>query len=585
MSNSNGMYNVLNVFKKLLPLNESTAKEVAKEIYESVEAKGSILEGISKVEQKLREEYETLKTAKGTIHKVGRYGNDYDVGDDGTKKAKSAPKTGQRGRPAKEKAPEYSKSNDPFGRVPNKAPKGKKGSVVKGVAEGEKVPVKGGTVHKGHYGYEVDVNADGTKKAKSAPKTGQRGRPAKAAAPEYSKTNDLFGRIPNKAPKGSKGTVVRGRANTDTVDEDAVQDYLDNGGNVQVGKYHKPMKKEQPGFGSKHIGGGGDKMKASRTGTAANTQGNKIVGEGSQLLGNGRASINESQLSKIEHDFAKEVKDFRVTGEMDEDLYSALYDHYFDEMPYGTKKARNGDPHEWVGQRFYNDLGLDEAVRPEEIPAVQRKQAGQNFPVTTQQLDAPGNNLSDIRNLRANSISPQSHSELDELAHLAGLTSDNRHVKESIVIGDLADQMEQQQGRINVSTNASSDGTKNINISADGAAAEQLLQMLKMAGMGHSEAAHAQEVVIGNSGSNGMCDEPIEIEMDEAEGQYANVPSEEYQGVDTIIHQGDDMNREKKQFANKPRLGDNPMATENIDVVAHMGRDLMAQYQAMKIQK
>jgi hypothetical protein len=181
------MYNVLNVFKKLLPLNESTAKEVAKEVYDEVEAKGSILEGVSKVEAKLREqfekskkadkdydkdgkvetekdevigsrrkaagldeEYEQLKTKQGTIHKVGRYGNEYDVGDDGTKKAKHVPKTGQKGRPKKEKPAEFNApKGDIFGRTTGKAPKGK-GTVVKGkdtydtVDEGEVVPVKGG---------------------------------------------------------------------------------------------------------------------------------------------------------------------------------------------------------------------------------------------------------------------------------------------------------------------------------------------------------------------------------------------------------------------------------------------------------
>jgi hypothetical protein len=47
-------------------------------------------------------------------------------------------------------------------------------------------------------------------------------------------------------------------------------------------------------------------------------------------------------------------------GDMSEPLYDALYDYYQDDMPYGVKKARTGDPFEWVGQRFYNDLqGFD----------------------------------------------------------------------------------------------------------------------------------------------------------------------------------------------------------------------------------
>ena len=79
----------------------------------------------------VQEERETLKTKSGTIYKGGTYGTSYDGDDDG-KKPKHVPKAGQKGRPKKDAAPTYSKSNDPFGRVPDKAPKGKKGTVVKG---------------------------------------------------------------------------------------------------------------------------------------------------------------------------------------------------------------------------------------------------------------------------------------------------------------------------------------------------------------------------------------------------------------------------------------------------------------------
>ena len=60
-------------------------------------------------------------------------------------------------------------------------------------------------------------------------------------------------------------------------------------------------------------------------------------------------------------------------------------------------------------------------------------------------------------------------------------------------------------------------------------------------------------VVVGNDEE--MMDE-------ERETQYANTPAEEYETVDRIIRQGNDLNREKKQFANMPKAGDNPMATD-----------------------
>jgi len=67
-----------------------------------------------------------------------------------------------------------------------------------------------------------------------------------------------------------------------------------------------------------------------------------------------------STLEHIKDTFRRDVKDFTQTGDMSDALYDALYDYYFDDMPYGTKKARDGDPHEWISDRFAQDIGLDE---------------------------------------------------------------------------------------------------------------------------------------------------------------------------------------------------------------------------------
>jgi hypothetical protein len=73
--------------------------------------------------------------------------------------------------------------------------------------------------------------------------------------------------------------------------------------------------------------------------------------------------LNDSTGSTMDHiqdRFRRDIKDFTKTGDMSDDLYDALYDYYFDDMPYGTKKARDGDPHEWVSNRFAQDIGIDE---------------------------------------------------------------------------------------------------------------------------------------------------------------------------------------------------------------------------------
>jgi len=77
-------------------------------------------------------------------------------------------------------------------------------------------------------------------------------------------------------------------------------------------------------------------------------------------------------LEHILRRFSREVADFEAGGEITDDLYHALYDYYFDDMPYGTKKARDGDPYEWVSQRLADELGIAESnsgmIMPEADP-------------------------------------------------------------------------------------------------------------------------------------------------------------------------------------------------------------------------
>ena len=61
--------------------------------------------------------------------------------------------------------------------------------------------------------------------------------------------------------------------------------------------------------------------------------------------------------------FKHEVANFEDTGELDTDLYDALYDYYSHagEMPYGVAKARTGDPHNWIADRLGQHFGVNES--------------------------------------------------------------------------------------------------------------------------------------------------------------------------------------------------------------------------------
>jgi hypothetical protein len=96
----------------------------------------------------------------------------------------------------------------------------------------------------------------------------------------------------------------------------------------------------------------------------------------------------------ILHHYKRDVKDFMDNGEMSSDLFDVLYDYYFDDMPYGVKKARSGDPYEWVSTRFANDMQgeVDENLIPVPNPSGatsvdQAKQLGSMMPAPAGQPD------------------------------------------------------------------------------------------------------------------------------------------------------------------------------------------------------
>jgi hypothetical protein len=68
-------------------------------------------------------------------------------------------------------------------------------------------------------------------------------------------------------------------------------------------------------------------------------------------------------MQHILHTHQRDVRDFEQNGDMSDALYDALYDYYFDDMPYGVKKARDGDPYEWISDRFAADIGVSENLQ------------------------------------------------------------------------------------------------------------------------------------------------------------------------------------------------------------------------------
>ena len=332
-----------------------------------------------------------------------------------------------------------------------------------------------------------------------------------------------------------------------------------------------------------------------------------------------------STLEHIVNKFKYETKKFINGEELDTDLYEALFDYYNDngEMPYGVAKARTGDPYQWINNKFENELDMmgytrtrdelnfrgdrdltelallagltnedildtiqttiDKATLPKafhgEYDRLRSQKAEREFQRSGSAYsddagvgyDRFGNPKDMVAIKSKDYLDPKPNRDRDLYAMATGSKSADAankvnlptmpRLKES-ELNECGDMDMDQQDSFNVSTNMSSDGTKSVNISAQGDRADELLQMLKMAGMrphddhDHSMMSEPEIVMIGNDDE--MMDE-------ERETEYSNTPEEEYQTVDSILRQGNDLNREKRQNPVAGFTGDNPLGESTLD--------------------
>jgi len=502
---SNNIYNILGKLNALTPKQEEA--KPAERIYESVEARGSMLEGVAKVEKKLSEQYAAMKEAS-YVHK-GTYGTEYqgDADDEEETQRQADKGTRKRGRPAKA----------------------------------------------------------GKKPVKKNP-TGQRGRPKKADS-DKSMAHLPWG---GKPPKVDLNPTKKWPKDKTTVHkmESAKPDFLD-------------MDKD------------GDKKEPMKKAVADKKVKNESIGNLEQrfnaLLESRIVDESGETLQHTLNRFKAEVKKFEKTSELDSDLYEALFDYYSDagEMPYGVAKARTGDPFQWVTARLRQDLNggqmplvptiQDEAVRPEDIPAVQRKAAGKDFPASLDQVYDTSDKISHRDTLAQNNGTKG----LDELARLAGITTESKFDPEKFGSdgagnggaggGDVCkdgDEMEEGNEFSGALAKAKAAGKEEFEVdNKTYKVKESLADIMSLAGIATEGKDYG------------------DTDVEEAP-EYANSPDEEVSDVDAIVHQGDDLNKEKKQDPETANKAANTLtAKESVDPLAGLGRRLMKAYESIKIAK
>jgi hypothetical protein len=143
---------------------------------------------------------------------------------------------------------------------------------------------------------------------------------------------------------------------------------------------------------------------------------------------------------------------------------------------------------------------------------------------------------------------------------------DMEKVSESEQIDECGDMgpgsmMPDQQDKINVNANMDSDGRKTINVTAEGDAAEQLAQLLKLSGM------------LGGKQPE------MEKSIDE---DFVNEPDEKIASIDTLLKAGNDLHKEKESHSDRPYLGDNPRAVRDDTVLESLEAKLWREFQKDK---
>ena len=93
--------------------------------------------------------------------------------------------------------------------------------------------------------------------------------------------------------------------------------------------------------------------------------------------------------------------------------------------------------------------------------------------------------------------------------------------------------------KLSITSTESSDGRTDLSITARDEVADELRKLLSLSGLGsQSQVAYESK--------------------EEIDEEFANEPDEKVYDLKSILDQGNDLHRKKKQYAGKPRLGDNP---------------------------
>ena len=409
---------------------------------------------------------------------------------------------------------------------------------------------------------------DGEETGGSSDAPKKRGRPKKNTGPE---------RVTSKAWKHKGGRKTNEAINLESIVEDTMQELDD------LLIMEKSVSKAQQRFmGMVYAAKKGDKPASKEVAKAAKGMSKKDAKDFAKTKHKGLPDrVDESvkpanpALDGICYRYGKECNDFMTSGVMDDDLYHALHDHYYDDMPAAVK--RGADTRDWVEDQFYSDMGGDKySGGPDSLstipPSVNLRKDDElnelarlagleegmcNMTAEGQYCEVHGMNECGMSMYEGKGNKPDfldMDKDGDKEEPMKKAIKDKEKVDECDM-SPMGSMPAEQDSGMSVSTSVDTrTGRKTINISADGETAEQIAQILKMAGLASHQEVHAQPqaqvVAIGE--------------------EFANKPEVDYEDADAIFAQGGDLNKKKKQDPKTANKAANPLKEEDNEIVERL---------------
>jgi hypothetical protein len=592
MSNNHpndNIYNILGKLEALKPTPEEKRFALVKEIRESVEAQGSILSGVDAVQAKLAKQFaesmdekappgakaeRMVKHIKKSLSKDGKLSDkDKAIAYATTWKAHN-----------KGQVEETDKVCAECGM--------NEGSCEHTISEAEITRTSGKTVHRktDFPGYPTDdasdlddLNGPGAGKrgrprkhaVRTTPVSTTKGRPKKAPAPKYSTSNDPFGRVPSKAP----ASKIKGKVHTMS---EAMNNLGKKLSSITESVNFKRMMEEQ------HMTLE-EMLESMSTDIAAFKE-------------SGVCSDRLRDMMEVYAHAKKQMEETSMPTAAPAPMAPAggIHGKFPDPMSAKDQQSKINPQRTYQEEITLEDelnelarlAGLDEVSRGEYIK--QQDTAAERS--GKDKFDAFGQEF-DTDEIKEEDKSPEADKDYDKDGEIESEKDEVIGSRRKAAGLDEGADMSGGESEFNVTTSMNNDGDKNVTVTATGDHAANLLQMLRIAGLGSGDKAQElqsqgePEVMV--VGDDEGCEEVEEADAPvamPADDSLSNSPDEQYDNVEATMRTGDaDSTGAHRNFGGRgdnlmqqpPDIPAKPVRSIKETILA-LENELAAEYESIK---